>query len=59
MKLFGFLLLLAGWFIVLAAIVLLSSPPSRAGFVSAGIGVECVGLTLVVRGHLISREEER
>ena len=38
----GFLLLLAGWFLVLAAIVLLFAA-SRAGFVLAGMGVEALG----------------
>jgi len=57
MKFLGFLLLLAGWFLVLAAIVLLASPSSRASFVLAGIGVEVLGLILVIRSHLIPREE--
>jgi hypothetical protein len=57
MKFLGLLLLLAGWVLVLAAIVLLASPPSRAGFVLAGIGVEALGLTLVIRSHLNPREE--
>ena len=52
MKLAGFLLLLAGWVIVLSAVALLASPGQRAGFVLAGIGVEVAGLVLVVRPHL-------
>jgi len=52
MKLAGFLLLLAGWIIVLSAVALLASPAQRAGFVLAGIGVEAVGLVLAVRSHL-------
>jgi hypothetical protein len=56
MKFLGFLLLLAGWLLVLAAIVLLASPSSRASFVLAGIGVEGLGLTLVIRTHLIPRK---
>ncbi len=56
MKLVGFLLLLAGWAIVLAALVLLASAP-RTGFVLAGIGVEALGLALVVRSHLVLRGE--
>ena len=59
MKLAGFLLLLAGWIIVLSAVVLLASPGQRAGFVLAGVGVEAVGLVLVVRSHLaFSAERE-
>jgi hypothetical protein len=57
MKLTGFLLLLAGWGIVLAALVLLTQQTQRAGFVLAGIGVEAVGLVAVVRAHLVPRRE--
>jgi hypothetical protein len=59
MKIVGFLLLLTGWLLVLAAIVLLASPGSRAGFVLAGMTVEALGLTIVIRSHLILREEKR
>ena len=55
MKLAGLLLLLAGWGIVLAAVALLSSAPARTGFVLAGVGVEALGLILVVRSHLVLR----
>jgi hypothetical protein len=58
MKFVGFLLLLAGWLLVLAAIVLLASPPARAGFVLAGVAVEALGLTMVIRSHLIVREDK-
>jgi hypothetical protein len=58
MKLLGFLLLSAGWGIVLAAVALLSSALPRAGFVLAGIGVEVLGLALVIRSHPIPRGEE-
>ena len=59
MKFVGFLLLLTGWLLILAAIVLLASPPSRAGFVLAGAGVEALGLTFVIRSPLILREDKR
>jgi hypothetical protein len=58
MKVMSFLLLLAGWFLVLASIVLFPAPTSRAAFVFAGIGVEALGLTLVFRSHAIPREEK-
>ena len=58
MKLAGFLLLLAGWTIVLSAVTLLASAGQRAGFVLAGIGVEAVGLVLAVRSHLVLPEEQ-
>jgi len=58
MKAVGFLMLLAGWFLVLAAIALLNAPPIRAAFVFAGVGVEGLGLALAFRSHLIPREEK-
>ena len=59
MKFLGFLLLVAGWLLVLAAIVLLGSPGSRGAFVFAGMAVEALGLALVFRSHSIPREEKR
>jgi hypothetical protein len=56
MKVVGFLMLLAGWFLVIAAIVLFVSPPLRIAFVLAGIAVEALGLILAIRSHLIPRE---
>jgi hypothetical protein len=55
LRLFGFLLLLAGWGIVLSALALLATETSRAAFVLAGVGVEIVGLVLVIRAHPIRR----
>lgn len=51
MKILGFLLLVAGWAIVLAAVALLRTEFERSAFVLAGIGVEALGLILVVRAH--------
>jgi cytochrome c biogenesis protein CcdA len=59
MKLAGFLLLLAGWIIVVASVVLLLPQSARAVFVLAGVGVEIMGLTLVTRANpLAGREKE-
>ena len=55
----GFLLLLAGWLLALAAIVLFAPLPLRTAFVLAGIVVEALGLILAFRSHLIPREEKR
>jgi hypothetical protein len=57
MKLAGFLLLLSGWGIVLAALVLLArtQDTARTGFVLAGACVEALGLIMVVRCHLPRR----
>ena len=59
MKVVGFLMLPAGWFLVLAAIVLFPSPALRGAFALVGFGVEAVGLVFAFRAHLIPREEKR
>lgn len=58
MRLTGFLLLLAGWGIDLAAVMLLRSAP-RTVFVLAGAGVQVLGFVLAARSHLIPRVEPR
>lgn len=57
MKLAGFLLLLAGLAIVLAAIVLFPAAGPRAGFILAGVAVELLGLVLAFRSHMELRKE--
>jgi len=59
MKLAGFLLLLAGWGLVLSAVALLASMGSRASFALAGLAVQLLGLILVIRAHLPPRGEDR
>ena len=56
MKLGGFLLLLSGWGIVVAAFTLLHGHAVSA-FVYAGFAVEILGMILVFRGHLPPSEE--
>jgi hypothetical protein len=59
MKLAGFLLLLSGWAIVVAAVVLLTPANTRSVFVLAGVAVELIGLTLLIRSNpLAGRERE-
>ena len=58
-KLSGLLLLAAGWLLVLAAMALLTAPLARSIFVAAGIAVEILGLTLLVRAHRIAPEEDK
>ena len=58
MKLAGFLLLLAGWVIVVAAVILLVPVNARTIFVIAGIAVEIVGLTLVIRSNPLAVGEK-
>ena len=52
MKLLGFLLLLSGWGIVVAALRLLHGTALPA-FILAGILVEIIGLVMVARAHLL------
>lgn len=59
MRLVGFLMLLAGWFLTLAAVVLFAAAPLRAAFVLVGLAVEALGLVLAFRSHLIPREDKR
>jgi hypothetical protein len=59
MKIAGFFLLLAGWGLVLAAVVLLRAAGPGVAFVLAGAGVEALGLVLVVRAHLAQLKKER
>lgn len=53
MKLAGFLLMPAGWAIVLTAVAMLPSGPAQAGFTLAGVTVEILGLGIVVRAFAI------
>lgn len=53
MKLTGFLLLISGWGIVVAALLILPAASPRAAFVLAGIVVQVLGLVLAVRSHRV------
>jgi hypothetical protein len=55
MKITGLLLMPAGWFIVLAALVLLRAVLAQNLFVAAGMGVEILGLVLFTRAHLVAK----
>lgn len=52
MRLTGALLLIAGWLLVLCALIMLGAGPARNAFVIAGMGVEILGFTLAIRSHL-------
>jgi hypothetical protein len=58
MKLAGFLLLPAGWVIVLAAIALLPPGFVRGAFLAAGLAVEALGMGLVVYAHVPEPPEQ-
>ena len=55
MKIAGFLLLVAGWLLVLAPVVLLRTGPPQAVFILAGMAVQALALGLVFRSHLAPR----
>ena len=57
MKLLGFILLLSGWGIVVAALRMLHSAGAAALFIGAGLAVEILGLVLVARTHLPVTED--
>ena len=59
MKLVACVLLLSGFFIVLAALVLLTSVQQRFAFVAAGFGVEVLGLVLLTQSYKSMTEEQR
>jgi len=50
--------MLAGWFLVLAAIALLR-PGFLAVFVIAGLAVELLGLALLARSYITLQRQER
>jgi hypothetical protein len=60
MKYAGLLVLPAGYFLSVAAIVLFpaSSAASRAAFVLCGLAVEALGLTVAFRGHLEAKSSK-
>jgi hypothetical protein len=59
LKLVACVLLLSGFFIVLAALVLLTSLAQRSAFVGAGFGVEALGLSLLTHAYRPIRKEHR
>ncbi len=59
MKVAGFLLLLAGGLLVIAALIMLRSMRAQGSFVLAGLAVEILGLFLAARSHLAPRPDRR
>jgi len=57
MKLAGFLLLIAGWAVVLAALAMFPSGTPQAAFILSGAGVEILALGLVIRCHLTPKQD--
>jgi hypothetical protein len=59
LKLVACVLLLSGFFLVLTALVLLTSLAQRSAFVGAGFGVEILGLSLLTQSYRSIRKEHR
>ena len=59
MKLAGLLVMPAGFFLAIAALVLFTEPMQQVGFVLSGLAVEGLGLGVAVRGHILERRENR
>ena len=59
MKYAGLLVMPAGFFLSIAAVVLFADPMQRSVFVVCGLAVEVLGLTVAVRGHVEARGESR
>ncbi len=51
MRLMGFVLLVSGAAIALAALALFAAPAPRLAFILAGLAVELLGLALVAHGY--------
>jgi len=47
----GFALLISGWAIVLAALMLFAGLTQRLAFVATGLAVELLGLVLIAHGY--------
>ncbi len=57
MKYAGLLVLPAGFFLIVAALIMFPDPTRRAVFVVCGLAVEALGLGVAVRGHILPRGE--
>jgi hypothetical protein len=55
MKYAGLLVMPAGFFLTVAALVLFPDPVRRAAFVLCGLAVEVMGLVVAVRGNMPAR----
>ncbi len=52
MKYAGLLVMPAGFFLTLAALLLFPAPVPRTAFILCGVAVEAMGLTVALRGHM-------
>jgi hypothetical protein len=59
MKFAGLLVLPAGFFLTLTALVLFADPARRAAFIACSLAIEALGLAVTVRGHMPHRKAGR
>ena len=59
LRLIGCLLLLSGFFIAIAALVVMTSFQMRMVFVAAGLGVEVLGVGLLTQAYKSAKKERR
>jgi low temperature requirement protein LtrA len=59
LRLVGCLLLLSGFFLVLAALVMLPGAQARVAFIVAGMGVEVLGVTLLTRAYTAAQKDQK
>jgi hypothetical protein len=59
MKYAGLLVMPAGFFLSIAALVLFPASAPRSAFVLCGVAVEALGLAVAVRGHMETRGDRR
>jgi hypothetical protein len=59
LRLVGCLLLLSGFFLVLAALVMLTAFGQRVAFIAAGFAVELLGLGLLTQGYKPQKKVQR
>lgn len=59
MKFAGLVVMPAGFFLAVAAVVLFPDPAPRLAFVFCGLAVEAMGLGVAIRGHMALRSDRR
>jgi hypothetical protein len=57
LRMAGLLMMVAGWILMLAAVVMLNSLPLRTGFAMAGLAVQMLGFVLLTRAHIPKRKK--
>ena len=58
MKFAGLIVMPAGFFLSIAALVLFPAAAPRTAFIFCALAVEVVGLIVAVRGHMENRESD-